>query len=73
MLTCGFSSFFNIKSEHSVRTLPALKADTLDFSLITAKYINKSYFAHVHEVESGLNSFTDTRRKKNKSKYSGTA
>lgn len=67
-LTCSFSSFFNIKPKHSIRTLPAVRADSLEFSLITAKGINKSYLAYVHEVESGLNGFFCHKKKKKKIK-----
>lgn len=69
MLTFSFSSFFNIKPEQSIRTLPAVRADGLEFSLITAKGINKSCFAHVHEVESGLNGFFCHKNKKKLKQY----
>lgn len=37
--------------------LSRVRADSLELSFIAAKGTNKSYFAHVHEVESGLNGF----------------
>lgn len=68
MLTCSFSSFFNVKSEHSIGTLPRVRADSLEFTLITAKGVNKSYFALVHKVESGLDGFFFRHKKEKKIK-----
>lgn len=65
MLMCSFSSFI-LKSEHSIGTLPRVGADSLELSLITAEGINKSYFAHAHEVESGLNGLFFSCHKKEK-------
>lgn len=62
MLTCNSSSFFIMHPEHSTQSLPAVTADSLEFSPIAAKALIKAVLLALVRLNLSLMDFSATRK-----------